>query len=90
MLLSVQAPAAKRMEISLLVEMFRGRVVDIAAESMMVEISGQENKIEAFIDLMRPYGILELARTGRIALVRGSRYAGDDTEDQLAAWPHRG
>jgi acetolactate synthase-1/3 small subunit len=78
MLLSVQAPAAKRMEISLLVEMFRGRVVDIAAESMMVEISGQENKIEAFIDLMRPYGILELARTGRIALVRGSRYAGDD------------
>src|SRR5262245_39509946 len=78
MLLSVQAPAAKRMEISLLVEMFRGRVVDVAVESMMVEISGQENKIEAFIDLMRPYGILELARTGRIALVRGSRYAGDD------------
>jgi acetolactate synthase-1/3 small subunit len=78
MLLSVQAPAAKRLEISLLVEMFHARVVDIAAESMMVEISGQENKIEAFIDLMRPYGILELARTGRIALVRGSRYARDD------------
>jgi acetolactate synthase-1/3 small subunit len=78
MLLSVQAPAAKRLEISLLVEMFLGRVVDVAAESMMVEISGQENKIEAFIDLMRPYGILELARTGRIALVRGSRYARDD------------
>ena len=77
MLLSVQAPTAKRMEISLLVEMFRGRVVDIAAESMMVEISGQENKIEAFIDLMRPYGILELARTGRIALVRGQRGQGD-------------
>jgi acetolactate synthase-1/3 small subunit len=78
MLLSVQAPAAKRTEIALLVEMFLGRVTDIAAESMMIEISGQENKIEAFIDLMRPYGILELARTGRIALVRGSRYARDD------------
>jgi acetolactate synthase-1/3 small subunit len=41
----------------------------------LIEISGQERKIEAFIDLMRPYGILELARTGRIALVRDRREA---------------
>ena len=46
-----------------------GRVVGV--RGLMVEIAGQESKIEAFIDLMRPYGILELARTGRIALVRG-------------------
>ena len=65
------------MEISLLVEMFRGRVVDISPDSMMVEISGQERKIEAFIELMRPYGIVELARTGRIALVRGQPGKGD-------------
>lgn len=71
MLLKVQANPQQRVEISLLVEMFRGRVVDISRDSLMVEIGGQENKIEAFIDLMRPYGILELARTGRIALVRG-------------------
>ena len=77
MLIKVQAPAPKRMEISLLVEMFRGRVVDIGFDTMIVEVSGQENKIEAFIDLMRPSGILELARTGRIALVRGSRSPGD-------------
>ena len=77
MLLKVQATPSQRVEISLLVEMFRGRVVDISPESLMVEISGQENKIEAFIDLMRPYGILELARTGRIALVRGSPRGGD-------------
>jgi acetolactate synthase-1/3 small subunit len=77
MLIKVQAPAAKRMEISLLVEMFRGRVVDISIDTMIIEVSGQENKIEAFIDLMRPYSILELARTGRIALVRGSRSQGD-------------
>jgi acetolactate synthase I/III small subunit len=57
--------------------MFRGRVVDIDHKTLMVEISGQESKIEAFIDLMRPYGILELARTGRIALVRGTPQ-GDD------------
>ena len=71
MLLKVQARPAQRVEISLLVEMFRGRMVDISADSLMIEISGNERKIEAFIDLMRPYGILELARTGRIALARG-------------------
>jgi acetolactate synthase-1/3 small subunit len=59
------------MEITLLVEQFRGRIVDISSMTLMIEISGQERKIEAFIELMRPYGIVELARTGRIALVRG-------------------
>jgi acetolactate synthase-1/3 small subunit len=77
MLLKVQATPQQRMEITLLVEMFRARVVDVSAKDLMIEISGQERKIEAFIDLMRPYGILELARTGRIALVRGSPGKGD-------------
>jgi acetolactate synthase-1/3 small subunit len=77
MLLKVQAPSGRRVEISLLIEMFRGRVVDIGFDTMIVEVSGQENKIEAFIDLMRPFGIVELARTGRIALVRGSRFPMD-------------
>lgn len=77
MLIKVQAAASKRVEISLLVEMFRGRIVDIGIDTMMIELSGREDKIEAFIDLMRPCGILELARSGRIALVRGTRSAGD-------------
>jgi acetolactate synthase-1/3 small subunit len=77
MLVQVRSNPQQRMEITLLVEMFRGRVVDISPESLMIEISGQERKIEAFIDLMRPYGILELARTGRIALVRGHLGQGD-------------
>jgi acetolactate synthase-1/3 small subunit len=77
MLVKVTANAAQRTEISLLVEMFRGRVVDISQTNMMMEIAGQESKIEAFIDLMRPYGILELARTGRIALVRGAAGQGE-------------
>jgi acetolactate synthase-1/3 small subunit len=71
MLIKVKSTPAQRVEIAYLVEMFRARVVDIGAETLMIEISGQERKIEAFIELMRPYGILELARTGRIALVRG-------------------
>jgi acetolactate synthase-1/3 small subunit len=77
MLIKVNANATQRSEIALLVEMFRGRVVDISSTTMMIEISGQEQKIEAFIDLMRPYGIVELARTGRIALVRGTPGQGD-------------
>jgi acetolactate synthase-1/3 small subunit len=77
MLIKVRANSQQRMEISSLIEMFRGRVVDICADSLMVEISGQEQKIEAFIELMRPYGIVELARTGRIALVRGQPGQGD-------------
>ncbi len=78
MLIKVIAPSEKRTEIALLVEMFRGRVVDIDHDNLMVEIAGQEGKIEAFIDLMRPYGIMELARTGRIALVRGHAKVGVD------------
>jgi acetolactate synthase-1/3 small subunit len=70
MLIKVKASPAQRVEISYLVEMFRGKVVDISRDSVMLEISGNEGKIEAFIDLMRPYEIVELARTGRIALVR--------------------
>ena len=71
MLIKVVVPSEKRIEVSLLVETFRGRVVDITSDTLMIEISGTEEKIEAFISLMRPYGILQLARTGRIALVRG-------------------
>ena len=77
MLLKVTASPQQRTEIALLVEMFRARVVDVSPGDLMIEIAGQERKIEAFIELMRPYGILELARTGRIALVRGTPGRGD-------------
>ncbi len=76
MLIKVKAKPEQRVEVSYLVEMFRARVVDISPESLMIEISGREQKIDSFIDLMRPYGILELARTGRIALVRGAGSSG--------------
>lgn len=78
MLIKVKCPADKRAEVVLLIETFRGRTVDLQHDSIMVEISGNEGKIEAFIELMRPYGIIELARTGRIALVRGLLSSGAD------------
>lgn len=62
---------SRRAEIRELCQIFRGRVVDVSPDQVIVEISGQEKKIEAFIDLMRPFGIVELVRTGRIAMVRG-------------------
>jgi acetolactate synthase-1/3 small subunit len=73
MLIKVSAPPGKRSEIRELTDIFRGRIVDVAPEMVIVEISGPERKIEAFIELMRPFGIIELVRTGRIAMVRGAR-----------------
>lgn len=73
MLVKIDAAPERRAEIRGLVQDFRGRIVDYGPEHVMIEISGKESKIEAFIDLIRPYGILELARTGRIALVRSTR-----------------
>ena len=71
MLIKIAAPyGEKRSSVKELAEIFRGRIVDISREELIVEISGEEKKINAFIDLMRPFGIRELARTGRIALVR--------------------
>jgi acetolactate synthase I/III small subunit len=73
MLIKVKAPnGALRTEVRELVDIFRGRIVDVGPEELMIEISGRENKIQAFIERMRPYGILELVRTGRIAMIRGS------------------
>lgn len=71
MLIKVNAPAAKRGEILEVAEVFRGKVVDISSRHIMIEISGPEQKVEAFIELMRPYGIREMVRTGRVALLRG-------------------
>ena len=71
MLLRVKAPDERRSDIRELVDIFRGRVVDVSSDMLMIEISGQERKIEAFIELVRPFGIIELVRTGRIAMVRG-------------------
>jgi acetolactate synthase-1/3 small subunit len=71
MLIRVQAAAGEpRRQVRELTEIFRGRIVDVGSSEVVVEIAGQERKIEAFIDLMRPLGIIELVRTGRIAMVR--------------------
>ena len=73
MLVRVGVAPEKRPEIVELVGLFRGRVVDVARTSVSVELSGPEAKLEAFVDLVKPYGIREMARTGLIAMQRGKQ-----------------
>jgi acetolactate synthase-1/3 small subunit len=79
-LVTINCNAEKRREVVEIVELFRGKVVDVAPESIMVELAGTEDKLEAFIDLMKPYGIEQVARTGVIAMPRGTQVAKDKTE----------
>jgi acetolactate synthase-1/3 small subunit len=73
MLISISAPPDKRAEVCSLIEMFKGKVVDIGPRQLMVEVSGPEAKIEAFINACRPYGIKSMVRTGTIALPRQTK-----------------
>jgi len=73
MLITIACPPEKRPEVFSLIEMFRGKVVDIGQKFVMVEISGPEAKIEAFIEICRPYGIKDVARTGTIAMPRHAK-----------------
>jgi acetolactate synthase-1/3 small subunit len=80
-LIKVKAPpGGGRSEIRELVDIFRGRIVDVGPEEIMVEISGRENKVRAFIDRIAPFGITELVRTGRIAMVRSAELGDRDEE----------
>lgn len=71
-LVKVKADAAARAEIAQLVEIFRANIVDVAADSLIVEVTGDEDKIDGLVELLRPRGILEMVRTGQVAMVRGS------------------
>ncbi len=73
-LVKVNVPSVKeRADIISCVHVFRGRVVDVSPESLMVEITGSSDKIDAFLNLMKASGVIELARTGITALSRGAR-----------------
>ena len=71
MLIKIKADAKLRKEIIQIVDVFRAKIVDIGKESVIVELTGSANKLEAFIELLEGYDILELARTGMTGLSRG-------------------
>ncbi len=70
-LIRVNCPRSKRSEIIQVADTFRAKVVDVANDSLMVEVTGREDKIEALIEILRDFGIKEVVRTGLIALSRG-------------------
>ena len=70
-LVKVAAGPAQRGEVFQVADVFRAKVVDISHEVMTIEVTGTTKKVDAFIDLMRPLSIVELARTGKLALGRG-------------------
>lgn len=80
-LIKIHVPAGSRQELFQIVEVFEGRVVDVGLKECVVELVGPERKIDAFLELARPYGIKEMARTGRVALARGPRMEGYQDEE---------
>lgn len=80
MLISVACPQDKRPEMLALIEMFNAKAVDINPKYVMIEVSGPESKIEAFIESCRPYGIKSMVRTGTVAMARQSRTASQDED----------
>jgi len=70
-LIKVRATSATRSEIMQIVDIFRANIIDVAADSLTVEVTGDEDKIDSLFNLLRGFGIKELSRTGRIAMPRG-------------------
>jgi acetolactate synthase-1/3 small subunit len=70
-LIKVKATSASRSEIIQIVDIFRANIVDVGADSLTIEVTGDEEKINSLFNLLRGFGIREIARTGRIAMTRG-------------------
>lgn len=70
-LIKVSARASTRSDIMQIVDIFRGKVVDVSPSSLMVEVTGTEDKIDSLVALLRGYGIKEMVRTGKVSMVRG-------------------
>jgi len=82
-MIKVNATGKHRSEIIEIASIFRAKVVDVSAGSMIVEVTGSEAKVEAFVNMMRPFGILELVRTGEIAITRAPKGAKHTLEKAL-------
>ncbi len=85
-LIRVRCAPEDRAEVASLAGIFRARVVDVSAESVIVEVTGDEQKVQGLVDLLRPRGILEMVRTGKVAMVRGS--VADQTATVGTTHPH--
>jgi acetolactate synthase-1/3 small subunit len=71
-LIKVAAAGDARAHVLQLVDVYRARIVDVSPESLVVEATGAEDKIDSLLEVLRPYGVLEMVRTGRVAMARGA------------------
>jgi acetolactate synthase-1/3 small subunit len=71
--IKVSVDRENRSEIMQIVNIFRARIIDVSQRSMIIEVTGDEEKVEAIIQLLRQFGIKELARTGKVSMIRGAR-----------------
>ena len=85
-LIKVAAAEKTRGELANVVDVFRAKIIDVARDSYVVQITGDEGKVNAFIELLKPLGILEIVRTGKVAMFRGTRLlTADDKNKERAA-----
>jgi acetolactate synthase I/III small subunit len=84
-LIKVAADERTRGELTNIVDIFRAKIIDVSRESYVVEITGAEDKVNALIALLQPLGILEIVRTGKVAMYRGTRVLTDDQDKERAA-----
>lgn len=80
-LVKVNATASTRGEIMQLADVFRGKVVDVAHDAMIIEVTGTEDKVDALVQLLRPFGIKEMARSGQVSMTRGPGITRPTDED---------
>ncbi len=76
-LIRVQADSHNRSQVLQIVDTFRARVVDVSLDTLMIEVTGTEEKVEGLVDILGPFGVVEMVRTGRVAMVRGGNGNGN-------------
>jgi acetolactate synthase-1/3 small subunit len=82
LLIQLHCPSDTRTELIQIAKIFRGTVVDVGPKSLTIQLTGPEKKIEAFIDVVRPYGILQMARTGVIAIPRATKAKSPNSQEE--------
>ena len=84
-LIKVSAAGDARAQVMQLVDVYRARVVDVSPDSLVIETTGTEDKIDSLLEVLRPYGLIEMVRTGRVSMVRGSAAAGPSRQVETTA-----
>jgi acetolactate synthase-1/3 small subunit len=77
-LIKVRANGQTRSEVMQIVDTFRARVVDVGLDTLTIEVTGTEEKVEGLVEVLRPFGIMEMVRSGRIAMLRGNNGNGNE------------